>query len=137
MSQPTESPDDQLRGIVMASPDGRICYWNPGAEQLFGYSAGQAVGKSLDLIVPEDYRDRHWAGFHRAISTGDCRLDRAATNLPVKCADGTVRVFPGRFVFLTDPRDTVTGALAIYAAPSGSEHAFGPIEPLPRTVPAG
>jgi hypothetical protein len=59
--------------------------------------------------------------------TEECHLDRAATNLPVLCRDGAVRVFPGRFVFLQDARNAVVGAMAIYSTPAGSEQPFGPV----------
>jgi PAS domain S-box-containing protein len=116
--------------IVLAEPSGNIRYWSAGAEEFFGYSAEAAVGQSRDLIVPEEYRERHWAGFRRVMSTGECRLDRATTNLPVRCADATVRVFPGRFVFLSDARNEVVGVMALYSAPAGTEQPFGPIQPL-------
>lgn len=119
--------DPPSPATVMADTAGRIRHWSDGAAALFGFSAEEAVGQSLDLIVPEDYRERHWEGFHRAMSTGQCRLDRAATNLPVRCRDGTVRPYPARFVFLTDPRDKVVGAMGVYAEPSGEEQPFGPI----------
>jgi len=121
-----------IGAVVMGGPDGRIRFWSAGAEELFGYTASEAVGQSLDLIVPEPFRARHWAGFNRAMSTGECKLDRAATNLPVRCKDGSVLAFPARFVFLTDARDEVVGAMGIYAARDGSEQPFGPVS---RRVP--
>ena len=63
------------------------------------------------------------------MATGECRLDRAATNLPVLHADGGERVLPARFVFLTDARDQPVGAMAIYAEPAGGEQVWGPVLP--------
>ncbi len=116
--------------IVMASPDGVIVHWDAGAEHLFGYRAGEALGQSLDLIVPDEFRERHWAGFRNAVSTGVCKLDRAATNIPVRCKDGTVRAFPGRFVFLQGARNDVVGVAALYSQRAGFEEPFGAIVPL-------
>ena len=116
--------------IVMASPDGTIQHWDAGAELLFGYSADEALGQSLDLIVPVEFRERHWIGFRSAVATGVCKLDRAATNIPVRCKDGTIRAFPGRFVFLQGARNEVIGVAALYSQRAGSEEAFGPIVPL-------
>lgn len=56
--------------LIFADRDGIICVWNQGAEHLFGYPAVEAIGRSLDLIVPEALREAHWEGFHRAISQG-------------------------------------------------------------------
>ena len=113
--------------VVLADTAGRITAWDPGAERLFGHPAAHAVGCSLDLIVPPELRTAHWAGFHRAMATGTCRLDRAATNLPVLHADGSVRVLRARFVFLTDARDEPVGAAAVYGEPVGGEEAWGPV----------
>ena len=101
-----------------------------GASRPNGSSATRAdevVGQPVDVIVPDAYRDRHWDGFHRAMATGECRLDRAATNLPTLHRDGTERVLPARFVFLVDARGTPVGAMAIYAEPVGGEQAWGPV----------
>jgi PAS domain S-box-containing protein len=113
--------------VVLADTEGRITAWNDGAERLFGHVARDALGRTLDLIVPPEHRAAHWAGFHRAMETGHCRLDRAATNLPVLHADGGVRVLPARFTFLTDGRDVPVGALAVYADPAGGEQVWGPV----------
>lgn len=59
--------------IVVADADGLIRFWNPGAERIFGFSAAEAVGVSLDIIVPERQRQRHWAGYAKVIETGASR----------------------------------------------------------------
>jgi hypothetical protein len=99
----------ESHAIVISDTEGRIQHWNKGAERLFGYAAAEATGQSLDLTVPRAYRERHWQAFRTAMRTGECRLDRAATNLPVMCKDGTVRLFPARFVFLWDARNYCFG----------------------------
>lgn len=118
---------DEAHAVIMSDTDGIICHWNAGAQQLFGYSPAEAIGQSLDLIVPREFQERHWAGFRRAISTGVCNLDRATTNLPVRHKNGCVEPFPGRFVFLQGPRGEVLGVLGLYSVRRGDEIAFGPI----------
>ena len=49
--------------MIAADPEGKIILWNPAAERMFGFSAEEALGRTLDLIIPERYRDRHWPGF--------------------------------------------------------------------------
>ena len=56
--------------IIMADRDGIIRLWNAAASTVFGYSAAEAVGQSLDLIVPEQFRARHWDGFGQVMETG-------------------------------------------------------------------
>lgn len=125
---------DQNSALVRSDLDGFIVEWDEGAEDFFGYTHEEAIGESLDLIVPEEFRDRHWAGFRNAIASGVCRMDRATTNVPVRCKDGKIRPFPGRFVFLQDARNEVVGVIGLYAKRQGSEEPFGPILPLDDQV---
>ena len=75
--------------IVAADQDGIVRFWNPGAERLFGYSAGEAIGKSLDLIVPERLRGRHWEGFQRVMTTAESRYgDADLLSVPAQRKDG-------------------------------------------------
>lgn len=57
--------------VVVTDRDGIIQVWNPGAERIFGHRADEALGQSLDLIIPERLRARHWEGFRRVMATGE------------------------------------------------------------------
>ena len=78
--------------IVLADFNGLIQHWSSGAEELLGYSSEEALGQSLDLIVPPEFRERHWAGFRNAVATKTCKLDRGTTNVPVRCKDGAYEI---------------------------------------------
>ena len=65
--------------VIFADAEGVIRMWNAAAVAVFGFTASEAVGRSLDLIVPEQLRNGHWAGFHRAIESGATRLSGRAT----------------------------------------------------------
>lgn len=65
--------------IVVADATGVIRLWNPAAEAVFGFAAAEAIGQGLDLIIPERLRAAHWAGYHRAMTTGTLRLGGHAT----------------------------------------------------------
>jgi len=75
--------------ILFADRDGKIRLWNAGAEALFGYSRQEALGKSLDLIIPERQRARHWEGWERVMATGMTRYGREALAVPALTKDGT------------------------------------------------
>ena len=64
-----EAPD----AIIYADAAGLISFWNKGAERIFGFSESEAIGKSLDIIVPENLRKRHWDGFAETVRTGKTR----------------------------------------------------------------
>ena len=59
--------------IVAADHDGLIRVWNAGAERIFGFAAAEAIGRSLDLIIPERLRQRHWDGYRHTMATGESR----------------------------------------------------------------
>ena len=59
--------------IIATDREGNITFWNPGAERIFGFTAKEAVGQSLDLIIPENLRARHWSGFRHTMATGTSR----------------------------------------------------------------
>jgi PAS domain S-box-containing protein len=100
--------------LVGADATGVIQVWSRGAEKLFGHAASSAIGRTLDLIVPEDYRDQHWHGFRKAMETSSAKLDGQTTEIPVKCGDGSVTVFPGAFMLLRDAQRKVIGAMVIF-----------------------
>lgn len=59
--------------IIVADREGVIRFWNASAERLFGFTAQEALGRTLDIIIPEPQRARHWAGFQRVMETGRSR----------------------------------------------------------------
>jgi PAS domain S-box-containing protein len=75
--------------VVAADRSGIIRLWNPGAERIFGHRAGEAVGQSLDLIIPERLRAAHWGGWRRVVETGRSRYgDGDLLSVPAIRKDG-------------------------------------------------
>ena len=75
--------------VVAADRSGIIRLWNPGAERIFGHRAGEAVGQSLDLIIPERLRTAHWKGWRRVVETGRSRYgDGDLLSVPAIRKDG-------------------------------------------------
>jgi PAS domain S-box-containing protein len=112
--------------VIFAEPSGVIRSWNSGAEALFGHAAADAIGQTLDLIVPPEFRERHWAGFKAAMAAGDGKIDRASANIPTLHRDGTVMRLAVRLIVLHDARNRATGAMAVFV----SDDETAP--PLPR-----
>src|SRR4051794_25248738 len=59
--------------IIATDREGLITFWNPGAERIFGFCSAETVGQSLDLIIPDNLRTRHWSGYRHAMTTGESR----------------------------------------------------------------
>jgi PAS domain S-box-containing protein len=89
--------------IVIANRDGRILTWNKGAEAIFGYPVAEAMDASLDLIIPERLRGRHWDGFHQALRTGETRYADDLLAVPAQRRDGTRISIEFRVTLLLGP----------------------------------
>lgn len=74
--------------IIAADTDGRIRLWNPAAERMFGFTAEEALGHALDLIIPERWRTRHWEGYQRVMRTGQTRYGTEVLRVPALHQDG-------------------------------------------------
>ncbi len=75
--------------ILFADREGKIRLWNSGAEIVFGYTAQEALGQSLDLIVPERQRQRHWEGWDKVMASGVTKYGRDPLAVPAMRKDGS------------------------------------------------
>lgn len=117
----TDVPADLLRAMVeqasealiYADRDGVIRLWNRGAETLFGHSAAEALGQSLDIIIPERFRKAHWDGFNKALATGHAKYaGRFMTTRSVH-KDGRKLYVEMSFGLVRDATGAVVGSLAV------------------------
>ena len=98
--------------IIFAGRDGVIRLWNRGAELIFGYTAPEAIGQSLDLIIPERLRRAHWKAFDRSMETGLTKYtDRVLTTRSMRKDGGGLYVDLG-FGLVKDANGTPIGAFA-------------------------
>jgi PAS domain S-box-containing protein len=76
--------------VVYADSDGAIRVWNSGAARIFGFTEAEALGRSLDIIIPANLRDRHWHGYRATMQTGQSRYaDGQLLSVPAIRKDGT------------------------------------------------
>lgn len=81
--------EEMPEAVIVSEPAGRIIFWNRGAETMFGHSAADAVGQSLDIIIPERFRARHWEGYRTVMATGVTRYGRELLAVPAIRKDGS------------------------------------------------
>jgi len=79
--------DKAADAIIFADEEGIIRLWNAGAEAIFGYPAEEALGQSLDLIVPEKLRERHWEGYRKVMATGKTKYGKETLAVPAITKD--------------------------------------------------
>ena len=99
--------------VVVCDPDGLIRLWNAAAERLFGFTPAEALGSSLDLIIPERFRERHWAGFTRTMATGQTRYQHDVLRVPAMHKDGRTLSIAFTVALLLGAERTVTGLVAV------------------------
>jgi PAS domain S-box-containing protein len=102
-----------LDAIVFADLAGVIRLWNAGAVAMFGYQAAEALGQSLDLIIPETLRARHHEGYQRVMATGVSRYATELLAVPGRRKDGRRISLEFTLTLVRDDRGQILGAAAI------------------------
>jgi PAS domain S-box-containing protein len=105
--------EDSPIAILFADRDGKIRFWNAGAEAMFGYTPEEALGQSLDLIVPERQRARHWEGWARVMASGVTKYGRDALAVPATRKDGSRISIEFNIILLRAPTGELLGAAAM------------------------
>jgi PAS domain S-box-containing protein len=100
-------------GVIVADRDGIIRLWNDGAEAIFGYRSDEALGQTLDLIIPERLRPRHWEGYRQVMATGQTRYGRELLAVPAVRKDGERISLEFSIALLRDPAGELSGTVAI------------------------
>ncbi len=98
--------------ILYADREGRIRLWNSGAEAMFGYRSEEVLGQSMDLIIPERQRARHWEGWAKVMETGITRYGRDVLAVPATRKDGSRISIEFNILLLRAPTGEVLGAAA-------------------------
>jgi PAS domain S-box-containing protein len=100
--------------IVASDRDGIIRFWNPGAERIFGHSATAAVGQSLDLIIPERLRARHWEGYRQVMASGRSRYGAGEVlSVPALRKDGAPLSVEFTIIPLRSASNEIAGLVAV------------------------
>lgn len=99
--------------LIYADRDGVIRRWNPAAGSLFGFDSAEALGQSLDLIIPERLRAAHWAGYRAAMASGGTRLAGRPSLTRAVRKDGGKLYVEMTFAVVKDEAGGVVGSVAI------------------------
>lgn len=116
--EPTQFAERLVSGmpdaIVYADAEGVIRLWNRGAARIFGFAEEEALGRSLDIIIPERLRERHWHGFRETMRTGESRYgDGQILSVPAMRKDGARISVEFTIVPFTDDSGRMIGIAAV------------------------
>jgi PAS domain S-box-containing protein len=100
--------------LIAADKKGVITFWNPGATRIFGFSEAEAIGQSLDIIIPERLRQRHWDGYDKTMATGESRYGESdLLAVPAVRKDGTQLSIEFTIMMLRDSGGEIIGIAAL------------------------
>lgn len=105
--------EDSAVAILYADREGRIRLWNAGAEVMFGYSKAEVLGQSMDLIIPERQRARHWEGWDKVMASGVTRYGHDVLAVPAARKDGSRISIEFTILLLRAPTGELLGAAAL------------------------
>lgn len=103
---------ETVDAVIFADAEGRIRLWNRSAERLFGYAASEVIGQSLDIIIPEHLRERHWKGFDAALAAGHTKYTGRVLTTRSMHKDGHRLYVDLGFGLVYRPDGSVAGAFA-------------------------
>lgn len=99
--------------VIASDPGGVITMWNPAAERIFGFTKAEALGQSLDLIIPEAQRKRHWDGFQKTMETGETRYATDVLRVPALHKNGRRLSIAFTVALLYSDERQVSGIVAV------------------------
>lgn len=112
-SQLQQLLDDAPDAILVSDREGIIRFWNSGATLIFGHTAQEALGQSLDLIIPENLRGRHWEGYWRVMASGETKYKTGMLSSPGLRKDGSRVSLEFSMVLLRDATGAMYGCASI------------------------
>lgn len=99
--------------IMVCDAQGAITLWNRAAERIFGFTEAEALGQSLDMIIPQRQRQRHWHGYHKTMETGITKYGADLLRVPALHKDGHTLSIAFTVSMLFSQSREVTGIVAI------------------------
>ena len=100
-------------GVMASDAQGLITLWNPACERMFGFTQADALGKSLDLIIPQRQQKPHWDGYHKTMETGKTKYGNDVLRVPAVHKDGHTLSIAFTVSMLHNPDGTVSAIVAV------------------------
>ncbi len=99
--------------IVASDASGTITLWNPAAQRMFGFAESEALGQSLNIIIPQRQQQRHWDGYHKTMATGQTKYGNDVLRVPAVHKDGHSLSIAFTVALLHSPDQKVSAIVAV------------------------
>lgn len=99
--------------VMVCDADGAIVLWNPACERMFGHSEAEVMGKTMDMIIPERLRGRHWDGYHKTMATGVTKYGHDVLRVPAVDKQGRTLSIAFTVAMLYDATGKVSAIASI------------------------
>lgn len=99
--------------VIASDPSGAINLWNPSATRMFGFTEAEALGKSLDIIIPQRQQQRHWDGYHKTMETGITKYGNDVLRVPAVHKDGHTLSIAFTVAMLHTPDGKISAIVAV------------------------
>jgi PAS domain S-box-containing protein len=100
-------------GVVVCDAAGAIIFWNDACMRIFGFTVADALGQSLDMIIPERQRGRHWDGYNKTMATGQTRYGNDLLRVPALHKEGKPLSIAFTVAMLHAPDGQVSAIIAV------------------------
>lgn len=129
--------------VILSDVEGLVRVWNPAAERMFGFTADEALGTSLDLIIPERHRKRHWDQYAKTMETGVTKYGHELLKVPGLHKDGRQLSIAFTVGLTHGPDGKPNGVLAVvrdetarFAEDRALKRRLAELEAKPRVEPS-
>ena len=99
--------------VMVCDADGAIVLWNPACERMFGHTEAEVMGKTMDMIIPERLRGRHWDGYHKTMATGVTKYGHDVLRVPAVDKQGRTLSIAFTVAMLYDATGKVSAIASI------------------------
>ena len=99
--------------VMVCDAEGAIVLWNPACERMFGHSEAEVLGKTMDMIIPERLRGRHWDGYHKTMATGITKYGHDVLRVPAVDKQGRMMSIAFTVAMLHAPDGKVSAIASI------------------------
>lgn len=105
--------ETSAEAIMVCDAKGMITLWNAASERMFGFASAEAMGQSLDIIIPQRQQARHWEGYHQTMASGITKYGASVLRVPAVHKEGHMLSIAFTVSLMHDTSGAVSAIVAV------------------------